>query len=233
MTGDRKPDHEDDGGLDSLTAGFDENHLGGVRDTGAGPKDHLVPFARAEDFVRNDFDARFLAVLWCIRKAFAPTLLLGLILGMAYFLVVAGDASAFMDELGALDSPGELASSVFSPFFLVVIAIGGRIVLGFVALGAAYPLVLMHATPEYRYTNRTGRFIRKWADRWKMSSAYRSARWTWYVRSAVLDRMDAWGTWWRRWDILMVVLNIVLGIVAFVMLLLVAAQLPEEVVSGQ
>ena len=53
------------------------------------------------------------------------------------------------------------------------------------------------------------------------------------MRSAVFDRMDAWGTWWRRWDILMIVLNIVLGIVAFVMLVLVAAQIPEDVVSGQ
>jgi hypothetical protein len=138
-----------------------------------------------------------------------------------------------MDELAVLDSPGQLASSIFSPFALVAIAIVGRIALGFVALGAAYPLVLMHAAPQYRGTNRLGRFIRKWMDRWKMSSAYRSARWTWYVRSAVFDRMDAWGTWWRRWDILMIVLNIVLGIVAFVMLVLVAAQIPEDVVSGQ
>lgn len=173
--------------------------------------------------VRNDVDARILAILWCARKAFPPTMLFGMAVAAAYFIVVR-DAQEFLDRLETLTEPNELAGAVLSPFSIIVFAIVLRIVVALAARAAAYPLAMTNRREDYPNTNAFGRFFRVWWDRWQMTSAFRAFRWTWAVRTVVLDRLGAWGTIWHRWDIVVVIANILLSIVVLALLTIASAQ---------
>jgi hypothetical protein len=176
--------------------------------------------------IRNDLDAKILAVLWAVRKAWMPLLWLGASIAVVYFIII-NDPEAFTKRFGEVVAPGEMLDALASPFPVVAIAVATRIGVAFAALGAAYPLTRVNTPDDYPQTNRLGRYFRMWWDRWQMSRAYRAQRWSWSVRNAVLDRMGAWGTLWQRWDLLMLVANILLFIVFFALLLLMTAQLPD------
>jgi hypothetical protein len=147
-------------------------------------------------------------------------------LAVVYFIIV-HDPEAFSDRFAEASSPGELLNTLWSPFTLVAVAVAMRIGVAWAALAAAYPLTRVNRPEDYPRANRIGRSWRMWWDRWQMSHAYRAERWSWSVRNAVLDRMGAWGTLWQRWDLLMLVANILLFIVFFALLLLMTAQLPD------
>lgn len=184
------------------------------------------PSGGGASLVRDDLDARILAVLWVVRKTFPPMFMLGLSVAVTYFIVIR-DPEAFSERIGALSEPSELFGALLSPFSVAVLAVAIRIVVALAALVAAYPLTRVNGPDDYPQTNRVGRYWRMWWDRWQMSHAYRAERWTWAVRNVVLDRLGAWGTWWQRWDLLMLVLNVVLVIVFFFLLGVMGSQLPD------
>lgn len=151
---------------------------------------------------------------------------LSLSVAAGYFLVVR-DPAQFTDRLENLTSPGEMIGAVLSPFSFVVATIVMRIIVTFAALAAAYPLTRANRPSDYRHTNSVGRLLRTWLDRWKLCQSYRALRWTWAVRSVVLDRLDAWRSIWHRWDLITLWANIVLFVVFFVVLFITTSQLPE------
>jgi len=181
--------------------------------------------------VRNDIDARILLALWCARKAFFPLLLAGFIVAAAWFIVVDRDAATFVDRMNQMDTPVEVAGAAFSPFVLVAIAFGMRIVVAIGALVAAFPLSLSNRRDDYPWVGPVGRRVRMWWDRWKMSQSYRAFRWTWLVHAAALERLGLGRrSIWARWDRLMVILDIVLAIAFFIVLVIAFAQVPQDVV---
>lgn len=173
--------------------------------------------------VRDDLDAKILVGLWFARKSYFPLLWLGLTVAAGYFVVVR-DPTAFGERIADLTTPGELIGALLSPFALVIAAIAMRIVVGLGALVAAYPLARGPRPDDYGHTNSIGRWWRSWWDRWKLSQSYRAFRWTWAVRSEVLERLDAWGSFWYRWDFITIWLNTLLFAAFFVVLSIIAAQ---------
>lgn len=174
--------------------------------------------------VRGRGDAYFLAVIWAVRKAFFPTLLLGVIVAGLYFIVIDRDSADFIDQLNELTDSGNLLSALLSPFIIIVVALAGRLSVGFIALGGAVPLALAASPADQSGGIRLSRFIRTWWNRWKTAQAIRALRWTWPVRNEVLDRIDGRRTMWQWWDIVMIVLDIVLFIGMWVVLTIVTAQ---------
>jgi hypothetical protein len=64
--------------------------------------------------IRNDLDAKILAVLWAVRKAWLPLLWFGSSLAVVYFIIV-HDPQASSDRFAEASSPGELLTSRWSP----------------------------------------------------------------------------------------------------------------------
>lgn len=175
-----------------------------------------------ERVIRNDVDARILLGLWIARKSFFPLLMAGFIVAAAWFLVVVQDPETFVEGVNGITTPTTAASAAFSPFALVAVAVGMRLAIAVGALVAAVPLALANHPNDYPHAGHIGRHVRTWWDRWKMSQSYRAFRWTWWVHGAVIDRLDARGSIWERWDRISVILNILLAI-GFVIVFMTAA----------
>ena len=76
------------------------------------------------------FDATALLVLWCIRKAFFPLLLIGLSAAVVLGQDSASLGESLQRELEGLDTPGDLVSTLLSPFAGVIVAIVLRLAVG-------------------------------------------------------------------------------------------------------
>jgi hypothetical protein len=149
---------------------------------------------------------------------------LGLSIAISYFLIIR-DPSAFTERLEGTASTDELLNAALSPFTGVVVAIGVCILVATAALAAAYPLTTHNSPADYLHANRLVRYWRMWWDRWQMSHAYRAERWSWTVRTQVLDRLHGWGTFWQRWEIVRLRANIVLFILLFALFTVLASQI--------
>jgi hypothetical protein len=112
-------------------------------------------------------------------------------------------------------SPESVEHGLLSAWVFVVLAALIRLVIGWVAVGLAYPLARRH---EFDLPLRTGwnRHYATLSDRYKVAKAFRALRWTHHVRQEALDRVSPGPGWWRRWDPILDVANVA-GVVAFLL----------------
>ena len=156
-------------------------------------------------------DSRRLLIAWFVKKSF-PWMLFG---GAALASVVHAIERVDNEYEVKLSSPGSVIGGLLSAYAVVVVAMLLRIVIGFVALGLAFPFARAH---DADLEPRTGR-NRHWgtmSDRYKVAKAYRLLRWTHHVRQVALDRVAPGPGWWRRIDPLIDVANIV-AVIAFLL----------------
>ena len=162
-------------------------------------------------------DARRLLVVWFVKKSFWWMFFGGSALATIVHAIERKD-----NELQVrLSSPDSVLSGLLSAFALVVLALLVRLMIGWVALGLAYPLARAH---DAALEPRTG-WNRHWgtiSDRYKVAKAYRLLRWTHHVRQVALDRVAPKRSWWRRLDPILDVVN-VLAVIAFFVTTMVVA----------
>ena len=154
-------------------------------------------------------DARRLLIVWFVKKSFW-WMFFG---GSAFAAIVHAVERVDNDLQVRLSSPDTVKSGLFSAYAFVVLAILVRLVIGWVALGLAYPLARFH---DAAFEPRTGwnRHYGTFSDRYKVAKAYRLFRWTHHVRQVALDRVAPGPSWWRRLDPILDVLN-VLAVIGF------------------
>lgn len=187
-----------------------------MADTKTNPLDRLDP----ELAIRpGDFDAHAVLFLWCVRKSFYPTLWLG----FAVAFIAFGDVEAVTREIEGLDSPQAMVSGLLSPFGLIVVAFGIRIVGSLLGLAAAYPLTLSTQHSQYR-GRRLPRMFHLWRDRLYQARAYRSLRQTWAVRDRAHARLEAADRIYRFVEFTLIWANIVFLVSLFVVVGIVAGQ---------
>lgn len=146
-----------------------------------------------ESLVRDDFDATVLLLLWCGRRLSGPLLWFGLIVATAFFLFIQRDEQEFVERLDELQSSGDLAGALLSPFVFVAIAVGLRFLVAFLAYAASYPLARARLPEDYSGKTSVSRHWRLWRDRRHMTSAFRALRWTWSVHDAAVERLGRRG----------------------------------------
>ena len=149
-------------------------------------------------------DARRLLIAWFVKKSFW-WMFFG---GSAFAAIVHAVERVDNDYQVRLSSPDTVVSGLFSAFAIVVLAVLIRLLIGWVALGLAYPLAASH---DAALEPRTG-WNRHWgtfSDRYKVAKAYRLLRWTHHVRQVALDRVAPGPSWWRRVDPILDVANVV------------------------
>lgn len=163
-------------------------------------------------------DARRLLVVWFVKKSFW-WMFFG---GSAFAAVVHAVERVDNDLQVRLSSPDTVRSGLLSAYALVVIAVLVRLVIGWVALGLAYPLSRSHDAvlePRTGWNRHWGTF----SDRYKVAKAYRLLRWTHHVRQAALDRVAPGPSWWRRLDPILDVVNVLAVIGFFVTTVVISA----------
>lgn len=130
-------------------------------------------------------DPKIVLGLWCLRKSFFPLLWLGFTVAV----LALGDLETLDSRMPSFDSPGEMLSSLLSPFGVLVVALGVRIGAGLLGLAAAFPLTLRTRHADYKTGWSATAWLRVWWDRWRLAGAYRSLRWTWAVRNLARQRL--------------------------------------------
>ena len=154
-------------------------------------------------------DSRMLLIAWFVKKSFW-----WMAFGGAAIASVVHFVEHVEDQLQVnYRSPESVEHALLSAWALVVLAVLIRFAIGWVALALAYPLARAH---EIGLPPRSGwnRHYATLSDRYKVAKAYRALRWTHHVRQVALDRVSSGPSWWRRWDPILDVIN-VLGVVAF------------------
>ncbi len=162
-------------------------------------------------------DARRLLIVWFVKKSFW-WMFFG---GSAVAGIVHAIERVDNEYQVRLSSPDTVVSGLFSAFALVVLAVLVRLVIGWVALGLAYPLARSH---DAVLEQRTG-WNRHWgtlSDRYKVAKAFRLLRWTHHVRQVALDRVAPGPSWWRRLDPILDVVNVLAVIGCFLTTLAIA-----------
>ncbi len=141
--------------------------------------------------------------LWCLRRTFVPLLFGGLI---AVTLPGRYDAQL----VAGLVDPRAALGAVFSPLAGIALAILVRLAVGAVAFLSAGALSVgtVRASDGTRLAGR----IRVWSDRARVTTAYRSLRWTWAVRATAVARSGPAGRWLVVVDRALVVLGAVLAV---------------------
>jgi hypothetical protein len=153
--------------------------------------------------------ARSLLIVWFVKKSFW-----WMFFGGSAFAAIVHAVERVDNELQVrLSSPDTVRSGLLSAYALVVLAILVRLVIGWVALGLAYPLARSYDAvlePRTGWNRHYGTF----SDRYKVAKAYRLFRWTHHVRQVALDRVAPGPSWWRRLDPILDVVN-VLAVIGF------------------
>ena len=163
-------------------------------------------------------DARRLLIVWFVKKSFW-WMFFG---GSAFAAVVHAVERVDNDLQVRLSSPDSVWSGLLSAFAFVVLALLTRLVVGWVALGLAYPLARSHDSvlePRTGWNRHWGAF----SDRYKVAKAFRLLRWTHHVRQVALDRVAPGPSWWRRLDPIIDVVNVVAVIGFFATTFVIAA----------
>ena len=113
-------------------------------------------------------------------------------------------------------SPESVEAGLLSAWAPVVLAVLIRLAMGWIGVALAYPLARAH---DHGLPARTGwnRHYATFSDRYKVAKAFRNLRWTHHVRQVALDRVAPGrpSSWWRRWDPIIDVLNVI-GVIAFI-----------------
>lgn len=113
-------------------------------------------------------------------------------------------------------SPESVQAGLLSAWAPVVLAVLIRLAMGWVGVVLAYPLARAHdrGLPARTCWNR---HYATMSDRYKVAKAFRNLRWTHNVRQVALDRVaPGRPSWWRRWDPIIDVLNVI-GVIAFIL----------------
>ena len=155
-------------------------------------------------------DSRRLLVTWFVKKSFWWMLFGGAALASVVHFV-----EHVENELQVnYRSPESVEHGLLSAWVLVVLAVLLRVAIAWIAVALAYPLARAHETG---LAPRTGvnRHYATLSDRYKVAKAYRSLRWTHHVRQVALDRVSPGPGWWRRWDPILDVVNVVAVVVFF------------------
>ncbi len=139
------------------------------------------------------YDSIALLVLWCARKAFFPLVWIGLSIAV----LASGSTSDLNDrlgtDLGGISSPSQVINELLSPLAGVIIAIGLRFLVGFVALGFAFAVTRATSVSDYEVKGRWRAHLRMWKDRIHMTRALRAMRWLWVVRHEAARRLGRTG----------------------------------------
>ncbi len=162
-------------------------------------------------------DARRLLIVWFVKKSFWWMFFGGSALAAVVHAIERTD-NKFQVRLS---SPDTVLSGLLSAFALVVLALLIRLMIGWVALGFAYPLARAHDAvlePRVGWNRRWGTF----SDRYKVAKAFRLLRWTHHVRQVALDRVAPGPSWWRRVDPILDVVNVLAVIGFFVTTMVIA-----------
>lgn len=156
-------------------------------------------------------DSRRLLVAWFVKKSFWWMFFGGAALASLVHFVERADNDFDVNYR----SPESVEQGLLSVWAFVVLAVLLRIGITWIAVGLALPLAKRH---EVGLPPRTGwnRIYATWSDRYKVAKALRALRWTHHVRQVALDRVSPGPGWWRRWDPILDVANVV-GVVAFVL----------------
>lgn len=104
-----------------------------------------------------------------------------------FVLTVSGEP--IEDLANQLDSLEELFGAVFTPLVWVVAAVLLRVLVGWLAVFAAYPLTRRESIVEIMY--RTP--FREWQDRYFQTKAFVDLRRSWAVRQIAADRLGNTG----------------------------------------
>lgn len=156
-------------------------------------------------------DSTRLLLAWFVKKSFW-----WMFFGGAAFASLVHFVERTDNEFNvSYSSPESVERGLLSAWAPVVLAVLLRLVMGWIGVALAYPLARAH---DHGLPARTG-WNRQYAtlsDRYKVAKAFRNLRWTHYVRQVALDRVaPGRSSWWRRWDPIIDVLNVI-GVVAFV-----------------
>lgn len=181
-----------------------------MKDATANPLERLDPGLALRP---GDFDAQAVLFLWCVRKSFYPLLWIGFSVAVIAF----GDIDAVSTEIESLDTPQAMLSGLLSPFGLIVVAFGVRIVGGLLGLAAAYPLTLSTRKHHYTGNRLVSGFHLLW-DRLYQARAYRALRQTWAVRERAHNRLDVTSRIYRVCEFILNWANWVLLFVMFVVI---------------
>ena len=159
------------------------------------------------------FDPAALMCVWFVRKSFYWLLFVGMI-----SLAVTNRTD---DTEIDWTSPSALLDEILSPLAGIIFAFVFRFVASQVGLALTYPLARRHDDELEPRTN-VGSSIGVFFDRLNVMRAYRSLRWTHHVRQVALRRLGRWGDRLGRLDPILDIVNIAMGVLAFVALVLLA-----------
>ncbi|MGJ7441858.1 hypothetical protein [Aquipuribacter sp. MA13-6] len=180
--------------VDGEEAGRDglDKDLGLDADLGEGgavPDDVMAP---------TRMDAVTILVLWGLRRAFYPLLLVGLA-----FAWIAGEVTPV--ALVRLENPLQLVAALATPLAGIAVALTVRLLVGLLALAAAFPRTRWVSEEEAERDaagHRRGP-VRRWVDRVYMTAAYRELRSTWTVRGRATSQLGRSGRWLTGLNVLL------------------------------
>lgn len=163
------------------------------------------------------FDGLALSIVWCIRRASFPLLLIGLI------------GAAVGGELDDLDpqqfqSMGQLFEALVSPLAGVVLAIVARVGAAWLGWVLAWPLARAAGPVHDGRSRRSARFVGRWLDLFYLTRALRAWRWTAPVRQLAADRLGETGRLLRKIDVALLVATPILVVALFVVLAIIDAR---------
>lgn len=156
---------------------------------GAVPDDVMAP---------TRLDAVTVLLLWGMRRAFYPLLLVGLA-----FAWIAGEVTPV--ALVRLENPFQLVAALFTPLAGIALALTVRLLVGLLALAAAFPRTRWVSEEEVERDpagHRRGP-VRRWVDRVYMTAAYRELRSTWTVRGRATAQLGRSGRWLTGLNVLL------------------------------
>lgn len=139
------------------------------------------------------YDSIALLVLWAARKAFLPLIWVGLAIAVTISQDPTDLGARLGTDLGGISSPSQAINELLSPLAGVVIAIGLRFLVGFVALGFAFGVTRATSVSDYEVKGRWRAHFRMWKDRIHMTRSLRALRWLWVVRSEAARRLGRTG----------------------------------------
>lgn len=195
--------HDDSMALaeDSDAAEYD----GADQDELVGPGKFPLRIQPAVAIAPGTSDAKRLLAIWFVRKSFYWLFFLAFAIGLTVSVVRHIDTEVDVTDPGSLTGP----------WALLLVALAVRFVSGWIALALALPLVFAHEpnlSPREDFGSSIGLFF----DRLHVATAFRELRWTHHVRQVAQHRRGETGRRLGKLDPILDIVNISMGVAAFV-----------------